>query len=150
MTLQEIKNKYDEKADEIIDIYNGLDDNDKLEIIIDYLQENNYEYPVRMRYFNELLSGKEPLEIARLITDDFCAYDAFFWFDGYGNIHSGDISDVLKTFDDVDENWLKDSCGAYTCFNDYLAELSDIEEEYDELAEKLGEPLFGYKYGHIF
>lgn len=150
MTLQEIKNKYDEKANEIIDIYNGLNDNDKLEIIIGYLLENNYEYPVSMSYFNELLSGKKPLEIAQLITDDFCAYDAFFWFDGYGNIHSGDISDVLKIFDNVDENWLKDNCGVYTCFNDYLAELSDIEEEYDELAEKLGEPLFGYKYGNIF
>ena len=145
MTLQEIKNKYDEKADEIIDIYNGLDDNDKLEILTDYLQENNHEYPVSMSYFNELLSEKEPLEIAGLITDDFCVYDAFFWFDGYGKIHSGDISAVLKTFDDIDENWLKNNCGVYTCFNDYLAELSDIEEEYDELAEKLGEPLFGYE-----
>ena len=40
MTLQEIKNKYDEKADELLAIYNGLDGYDKLEIIIDYLQEN--------------------------------------------------------------------------------------------------------------
>ena len=53
-------------------------------------------------FFNEFLSEKEPLEIAGLITDDFCVYDVFFWFDGYGKIHSGDISAVLKTFDDID------------------------------------------------
>lgn len=51
MTLTEIKNKYDEKADEIIDIYNGLDDNDKLEILVDYLQENYYDYPLSMDFF---------------------------------------------------------------------------------------------------
>lgn len=134
----EIVKEYENKINELMEVYNNLDDYDKLEVLMDYLDDNNLARPYSMDCFDELMEGEKPLKIAQLIDKDFCVYDNMFWFDGYGKIHSGDISDSLKEFDDMDFDWLNENCGRYACFNDYMDELDAIINKYYDVADELG------------
>ena len=121
--LEEIRNEYQNKIENINDVFDNLDDDIKVGIIIDYCNDNFYEHPEYMSSFDELMEGLSPTEIVDRIGNDFRTGDEYFWFDGYGNVHSGCAWDVINQFgDDID--------------NDYLIELSS---EYDDLIDELDE-----------
>lgn len=134
----DIVKEYENKINKFTEVYNNLDDYDKLEVLMDYLDDNNLARPYSMDCFDELMEGEKPLKIAQLIDKDFCVYDDMFWFDGYGKVHSGDISDSLKEFDDMDFNWLNDNYWQYSCFDEYKDELGAIIDKYYDVAEELG------------
>lgn len=134
----EIAKEYKNKIDELVGVYNGLDDYDKLEILSDYLDDNSMERPYSMDCFDEFMDGQRPLDIVHRVVSDFCVFDELFWFDGYGNIHSGNTTDALREFDDIDSDWLNENCGRYACFNDYMDELDAIINKYYDVADELG------------
>ena len=46
-----------------------------------------------MDWFDEMMAGKEPWEIARCCyySGKFCPAHDYFWFNGYGNVESSDF-----------------------------------------------------------
>lgn len=97
-----------------------------------YLGDNRTYY---MEDFNELLNGKEPLELASMIAfGEFNPYHDYFYFNGYGNIKSSpyiDYSDLLNiyTVDDIADFIEEDS------FPYCLKGEEEIEKIFNELLE---------------
>lgn len=134
----EIAKEYKNKIDELVEVYSGLEDYNKLEVLSDYLDDNSMERPYSMDCFDEFMYGQRPLDIVHRVVSDFCVFDELFWFDGCGNIHSGNTTDALREFDDIDSDWLIENCDRYACFNDYMDELDTIINKYYDVADELG------------
>ena len=80
--------KYEDKIEQIKDILDNLD-LDELVSCCSYLDGDDAIYP--MDDFNELLYGREPLEIARAAYyGEFCPADSYFRFNVYANLESTD------------------------------------------------------------
>ena len=80
--------EYNDKIEQIKDILNNLD-LDELVSCWSYLDGDDAIYP--MDDFNELLYGREPLEIARAAYyGEFCPADSYFRFNVYANLESTD------------------------------------------------------------
>lgn len=80
--------KYEDKIEQIKSILNNLD-LDTLVSCCSYLDGDDAIYS--MDDFNELLSGREPWDIARTVYyGEFCPTDSYFRFNVYGNLESTD------------------------------------------------------------
>ena len=80
--------KYEDKIKQIKGILNNYD-LDTLVSCCSYLDGDDAIYS--MDDFNELLSGREPWDIARTVYyGEFCPTDSYFRFNVYGNLESTD------------------------------------------------------------
>ena len=80
--------KYEDKIKQIKDILDNYD-LDTLVSCCSYLDGDDAIYS--MDDFNELLSGREPWDIARTVYyGEFCPTDSYFRFNVYGNLESTD------------------------------------------------------------
>ena len=137
--LEGLKKEYVEKMDNIHDVFDNMNDSDKIAIIMDYCNENGYERPEYMDSFDELMTGLTPTEIVDRIGDGFSTNNEYFWADGYGNLQSGDAYDTINEFDDVDDDFLKENRENYNGFDDFNSELCELSDKYDELIDELEE-----------
>lgn len=79
-----------------------------------------------MDWFDEMMQGKEPWEIARCCYyGNFCPAHDYFWFNGYGNLESSDfpmdnisIDDMIDYIIEHDED----------LSNDQIREILDDEQ----------------------
>ena len=132
--LCKLADDYRVKLDTVSDVFEELSDDEKIEIIFDYLDEQGEERPFSMDEFDDEMGGFTPSDIAMRITEDFNIQDEYFWFNGYGNVESGDSYDVIDKFaDDVSIDWLKENFNRYTAFNDFADELDDMRDVYDDI-----------------
>lgn len=138
--LCKLADDYRAKLDTVSDVFEELSDDEKIEIIFDYLDEQGGERPFSMDEFDDEMGGFTPSDIAMRITGDFSIHDEYFWFDGYGNVESGDSYDVIDKFaDDVSIDWLKENFNRYTAFNDFADELDDMRDVYDDIVNDMEE-----------
>lgn len=139
--LADLKRRYDDNLEHIDDAFWNLADKDKLRIIRDFLDANQYERFYQMSDFDELMAGKSPSDIVRDLADGFCINDDYFWFDNYENAVSGSASDVISRFgDDVDSSWLIGHYDEYgDAFADFCEVLAELGDEYDEIIDSLDE-----------
>ena len=80
--------KYEDKIKQIKDILDNYD-LDTLVSCCSYLDGDDAIYS--MDDFDELLSGREPWDIARTVYyGEFCPTDSYFRFNVYGNLESTD------------------------------------------------------------
>lgn len=87
--------------DKILDnIREQLEDCDDGDFVL-YMGQANLSDTFFMDEFNDFFAGKEPLDIARVISDDFNANQNYFNFDGYGYVHSFDYIDKDDYIDDL-------------------------------------------------
>ena len=91
-----------------------------------------YEYYDMEYTFNELLSGLEPLEIARMINFGDFNYNHDYWtFNGYGNIESIDEYELKEILIDDYEYILETALDAHD--NNYI-DLND-HIDYDTIID---------------
>lgn len=71
----------------------------------EYCEAANYmdDWIYSMDDFDEIMSGQSPWEIARCAyySGEFCPAHDYFWFNGYGNLVSGDFSLDLICIPDI-------------------------------------------------
>ena len=126
-------------------------DSGKVSAWNEYCEKSDYtdDMIFSMWEFDDLMSGRKPSEIIDLVGNGFSSHDAYFAFDGYGNLVSGDspddfyfydedavidriIEDGASDFPDLDEDIIRE---------DFIATLVDymdftetqIEEALDEV-----------------
>jgi hypothetical protein len=76
--------------------------------------------------FDELMNGETPSEIAsRVAFGDYNPFHKWFWFNGYGNIVSGDYPDRA-------DGWFASDIAEYAVENDEDFGRSDIMDILDE------------------
>ena len=76
--------------------------------------------------FDELMNGETPSEIAsRVAFGDYNPFHKWFWFNGYGNIVSGDYPDRA-------DGWFASEISEYAVENDDDFGIRDIREILDE------------------
>lgn len=76
--------------------------------------------------FDELMNGETPSEIAnRVAFGDYNPFYKWFWFNGYGNIVSGDYPDRA-------DGWFASDIAEYAVENDEDFGRSDIMDILDE------------------
>ena len=125
-------------------------DSDKVSAWNEYCNRNNSmdDCIYSMWEFDDLMADRKPSEIIDLAGSDFSSHDAYFAFDGYGYLVSGDsvddfefyeedavidriIKDGTKDFPDLDEDIIREDFIAtlvdYTDFTE-----TQIEEALDE------------------
>ena len=91
----------DKIQDKILDnIREQLEDCNDDDFVL-YMGQANLGDTFLMDEFNDIFAGKEPLDIARIISDDFNANQNYFNFDGYGYVHSFDYIDKDDYIDDL-------------------------------------------------
>lgn len=116
----------------------------------EYCDRNNCtdDYIYSMWDFDDLMSGRKPSEIMDLANGNFSPHDAYFAFDGNGNLVSGDspedfyfydeyavidriIEDGTSDFPDLDEDIIREDFIA-TLVNRTDFTEAQIEEALDE------------------
>lgn len=77
-------------------------DADKVSAWNEYCDRNNImdDSIYSMWDFDDLMSGRKPSEILDLVGSNFSAHDAYFAFDGYGYLVSGDSPDDFDFYDE--------------------------------------------------
>jgi hypothetical protein len=128
--------KYEDKIEQIKSILNNLD-LDELISCCSYLDGDDAIYP--MDDFDELLCGREPLDIVRMAYyGEFCPADSYFRFNVYMNLESTD--------DPIGEGWVNiDALAEYAvdCNDDFgineIRTLLDQWEEEEENNEEVAE-----------
>ena len=77
-------------------------DSDKVSAWNEYCDRNNSvdDSIYSMWDFDDLMSGRKPSEILDLVGSNFSAHDAYFAFDGYGYLVSGDSPDDFDFYDE--------------------------------------------------
>ena len=98
-------------------------DSDKVSAWNEYCDKSNYtdDMIYSMWDFDDLMSGRKPSEIMNLAGNDFSSRDAYFAFDGYGNLVSGDSPD---DFDFYDEDAVIDRI-----IKDGIVDFPDLDED---------------------
>ena len=76
--LCKLADDYRVKLDTVSDVFEELSDDDKIEIIFDYLDEQGEERPFSMDEFDDEMRGFTPSDIAMRITEDFNIQDEYF------------------------------------------------------------------------
>lgn len=87
----------DKILDNIREQLEDCDDDD----FVSYVGQANLSDIFLMDEFNDIFAGKEPLDIARVISDDFNTDQNYFKFDGYGCVHSFNYIDKDDYIDDL-------------------------------------------------
>lgn len=95
--FEEIKRNAIESA-----IAEDWSDSDKVSAYNEYCDKNNImdDCIYSMWDFDDLMSGRKPSDIIDLVGNDFSSHDAYFAFDGYGNLVSGDSPDDFDFYDE--------------------------------------------------
>ncbi len=87
---------------------------------------NGDKYIYSTDEFDELMNGETPSEIAsRVAFGDYNPFHKWFWFNGYGNIVSGDYPDRA-------DGWFASDIAEYAVENDEDFGRSDIMDILDE------------------
>lgn len=110
--------------EEILDNFSG----DALVDVNNAYQEcvNGDKYIYSTDDFDELMNGETPSEIAsRVAFGDYNPFHKWFWFNGYGNIVSGDYPDRA-------DGWFASDIAEYAVENDEDFGRSDIMDILDE------------------
>lgn len=130
-------------------LYNHLD---LLSVFTEYSTENNIGCEIySMDLFNDLFTGREPIDIVQAVSKDFNVHEDYFWFNGL-EIESIDVWEKKRVIEDfLDEHfikWLLDKgiieplevkeldlgLSDYTGHNSNLYDLlSDFTVEYDTM-----------------
>lgn len=91
----------EQKVNEIENIINNLSDDEMVDLNNEYqgwVNGDNYIYS--MDDFDEIMDGKTPSEIANMVTyGDYNPFNMWFWFNGYGNVVSGDCPEYSNGWD---------------------------------------------------
>ena len=127
--------------DLIKNVIENLSDGNLLDLHREFCEENNYvdDYVYYMNDFDELESGRSPLEIAQLVVgEDFNPNHEYYKYTIYGVKSSDYVSDLIDISDLTD--WVFEDTNRiidYLCPSeeeelDELLGLSDDEEEDDE------------------
>lgn len=135
--LAEIRGEYENKKHSVSEWFAGINDDEHIQIIMDYCDDNGYKRPYYMSEFDKMMEGKTPTEIVDMVGNDFNTNDDFFWFDAYGYAESGCTSLVFTDFGDINENWLLDNAHKYDSFSDFNDELDNMVNEYYGIIEYL-------------
>ena len=90
---------------------------------------NSYDNRVYyMSEFDEIMSGVEPWEVARsAYYGDFRPWDNYFYFNGYGNLASGDFIEQLPIYIDEITEYIADN--GDSLYNDDIQKIIDEYEE---------------------
>lgn len=123
----------EQKVNAIEDIINNLSDHEMVDInnaYQDCVNGDNYIYS--MDDFDDLMNGKTPSEIANMVSyGDYNPFNMWFWFNGYGNVISGD-------YPEYSNGWDAEAMAQYCVDNDEdlgfdeIREILDDEDEDDE------------------
>lgn len=87
----------EERIKEIIE---EMSTDDKIALWNRYCNEDSRadDFIYSIEYFDEIMSGREPLDIARTCYfGDFDPTHKYFWFNGYANLESDDWIDGEKS-----------------------------------------------------
>lgn len=121
----------------ISEIIKNSDDDDLMFINNGYQSEVNgdsYIYP--MYEFDELMRSYEPSQLAcRIFYGDFCPNHNFFWFDGYGNLRSGDyLNDCNLVCESEIAEWCVENDEHFDSWRirEVLDEFNESEEDEEE------------------
>lgn len=132
-TSQQRRYHYDTRTKQraIEEILDNLGDNDIVDVNNAYQDcINGDKYIYSTDDFDDLMSGQSPTEIAnRVAFGDYNPYHMWFWFNGYGNIVSGDYPDRA-------DGWFASDISEYAVENDEDFGNSDIREILDENEEE--------------
>lgn len=117
----------EQKVNAIESFINDLSDNSLVDINNEYqgcVNGDNYIYS--MDDFDELMNGNSPSRIANMVTyGDYNPFHMWFWFNGYGNVVSGDD----PTYSD---GWDVTAIAEYCIDNDEDFGFDDIREILDD------------------
>lgn len=98
----EMKSRY---KDSIVSIIDDLENEQKIAVHNDYCSEsdNMEDYVYSMGEFDYIMEGMTPWQVARAAYygHRFCPADDYFWFNGYGNLESGDFRPSVICPDDI-------------------------------------------------
>lgn len=104
-------------------------DSDKVSAWNEYCDESDCTDDIiySMWDFDDLMSGRKPSEILDLVGSDFSARDAYFAFDGYGNLVSGDSPNDFDFYDEyaVIDRIIEDGTGYFPDLDEDI-----IQEEF--------------------
>ena len=112
---------------------NNMDDTDIIALHNDYCDAvNGYDNSIYyMSEFDEIMSGVEPWEVARsAYYGDFRPCDEYFYFNGYGNLESGDFIEQLPIYTLEIAEYIADN--GDSLYNDDIQEIID---EYEEVGD---------------
>lgn len=134
--------KLDELYEALEDYISNLDTADLIALWNQYVSEANRmdDYIYSMDAFDEMHDGMKPWDIVRAAyySGKFCPADAWYWYNGYGNLVSSDWpeqEDDSPYYLDEITNYIidnKDDLGN----SDIRALLADLETEEDEETEE--------------
>lgn len=121
----------EQKQRAIEEILDNLADHEIVDVNNAYQEcVNGDKYIYSTDDFDELMDGMTPTEIAnRVAFGDYNPYHMWFWFNGYGNIVSGDYPDRA-------DGWFASDISEYAVENDEDFGNSDIREILDENEEE--------------
>ena len=91
----------EQKVNEIENIINNLSDDEMVDLNNEYQGwVNGDNYIHSMDDFDEIMDGNTPSEIANMVTyGDYYPFNMWFWFNGYGNVVSGDCPEYSNGWD---------------------------------------------------
>ena len=117
----------EQKQKAIEEILDNLADHEIVEVNNAYQDcINGDKYIYSTDDFDELMNGETPSEIAsRVAFGDYNPFHKWFWFNGYGNIVSGDYPDRA-------DGWFASDIAEYAVENDEDFGRSDIMDILDE------------------
>ena len=122
----------DDAITKILEHYKEYDDDfthdiEELDAYNGYLGDDRC---ISMDDFNELMSGKEPWELARMIYfGTFNPNDDYFYFNAYGNLESTNYPDYSSFFG---EYFAEDLIECYDKLDYITPEVSEIIESIDD------------------
>ena len=120
------------KEKRIKEIIENMSEEDKISLWNNYCSNaSTSEYWIyQMEEFDEIMSGREPLDIARTCYfGGFNPTHEYFWFNGYGNLESDNWIDGEKSPFYIDElvEYIVENEENFG--NDEIAEVLEGEEE---------------------
>ena len=120
--------------EEIKEFLEDMSESDIFYIWNEYTQNNNYydDEIFSMDEFDEIMDGTTPTDLSyKIFYGDFNPNNAYFYFNGYGNLKSSDyIEDLISCYDlaeyihNNDEDFNNDD------LRDFLDEDENNEEDY--------------------
>lgn len=142
MDTQELDTQIEQYKSTLSQTLQNLDDEDKLTIFEEYVEDNHYDEQIYdMGMLNELVDGLDFASAYNSIDhDNFNLNDDYLWYDRLGNIVSGSLHEY------IDENFYADEVAKWIENSDYsihniepiiewvegLEELEDKRAEYDD------------------
>lgn len=124
----------EQAIERISEIIKNSDNDDLMDISNGYQEEvNGVDYIYRMEDFDELMSSYTPSDLTRrMFYGDFNPNHDFFWYNGYGNLCSGDYLDECNL---ICKNEIAEWCVDFD--NDFNSwRIREVLDEYNENEEE--------------